>query len=691
MATKDVKLRVSQTGAEQAAQGMGKLDKSIKSVTSAALKYAGAYFGARGILDAAKSSLAAFGAQELAEKKLATALGKTSQALLNQASALQKVSIFGDEVIIGQQSFLAALGFSEQKIKEIIPVALDLASATGITLESAVRNISKTYGGLTGELGELVPQLKDLTVEQLKNGDALQMLSSLFTGQAAAAAETYTGAIQQMKNAVGDTSEILGAGLAPAIAAIAGKIKEAQPIIQSAIDNIFRLDLQETFRNYVNSFGLGMETILKIAKATFDFIPDFAKMAFNKIVSDTPGILSSAFNWIAEQTKIIWEPIVISFQIASETIKMLFAVMGVNIQNTFTLITNSIKSGFNSAINFVKEQINKLSDTWLGEKLNFQPLEISDIINLGDQKTTDEIKAQFQTTIDGLKEKLKGTKIAEILISEDDIETTSDYLNALNTIYTDYVSQIIVMKDEVSTADDKQAESFTANTEIISDAIQKRIADFENWSTTTGAQIQSVIGAYSGMTSALGSFFSAKKSHELADLRNSQKYIAADAEQRASMEEKINQEYGKKAQKLYRLEQVASLANIAMSTASGIMKAIAMSPATLGQPWVSLIAGLGGIQAGIVAATPPPAYATGGIVPGSSYSGDRVQANVNSGEMILNEQQQKKLFEVANGRGGGGITINVNGNLVASEDEADRFAELIVKRSQLGFNRVAVQ
>jgi hypothetical protein len=43
-------------------------------------------------------------------------------------------------------------------------------------------------------------------------------------------------------------------------------------------------------------------------------------------------------------------------------------------------------------------------------------------------------------------------------------------------------------------------------------------------------------------------------------------------------------------------------------------------------------------------------FANGGIVQGNSYTGDNVKANVNSGEMILNQAQQRHLFAVANGR-----------------------------------------
>lgn len=48
-------------------------------------------------------------------------------------------------------------------------------------------------------------------------------------------------------------------------------------------------------------------------------------------------------------------------------------------------------------------------------------------------------------------------------------------------------------------------------------------------------------------------------------------------------------------------------------------------------------------------------FQDGGVVPGSSFTGDNVAANVNSGEVILNRQQQANtLFAISNGSNNGG-------------------------------------
>ena len=227
MATQKVNIQVSTTGVKKSKEELSGLTRAISKVGKAAGIATAAYFGAKGLIGAFSTVIEAAGRQEQAEKSLEVALGRTSTALLDQASALQSVTTAGDEAIIEQQAFLASLKFTEDQIKTIIPVALDLSAATGISLESAVRNTSKTFSGLAGELGELVPQLRELTQEEMKAGKAVEVLGKLFEGQASEQALTMSGALQQAQNSAGDLAEVLGEKLSPFVKTMAINFTQA--------------------------------------------------------------------------------------------------------------------------------------------------------------------------------------------------------------------------------------------------------------------------------------------------------------------------------------------------------------------------------------------------------------------------------------------------------------------------------
>ena len=62
------------------------------------------------------------------------------------------------------------------------------------------------------------------------------------------------------------------------------------------------------------------------------------------------------------------------------------------------------------------------------------------------------------------------------------------------------------------------------------------------------------------------------------------------------------------------------------------------------------------------------AFADGGIVGGTSYTGDRLNARVNSREMILTQQQQARLFDIANTPAAiGGIDYEALAAAIASQ------------------------
>ena len=174
------------------------------------------------------ASVAAANKQEQAEARLLNALrGREDiqQRLIASASELQARSTLGDEVVIEQQAFLAALGLSEAQINSTIEAAAQLSAALGMDLNSAVRNLAKTYSGLAGELGESIPALRNLTAEEMKAGGAIKYVNDNYKGFAETAAQTGTGSLTQLTNSLGDVAEEIGQALLPAINSIVDKLK----------------------------------------------------------------------------------------------------------------------------------------------------------------------------------------------------------------------------------------------------------------------------------------------------------------------------------------------------------------------------------------------------------------------------------------------------------------------------------
>lgn len=74
--------------------------------------------------------------------------------------------------------------------------------------------------------------------------------------------------------------------------------------------------------------------------------------------------------------------------------------------------------------------------------------------------------------------------------------------------------------------------------------------------------------------------------------------------------------------------------------------------------WVNAIAAVTAITAAMASI---PKFATGGIVGGTSFTGDNMLARVNSGEMILNRSQQKNLFNLINGGTSNTVKFRIEG------------------------------
>jgi hypothetical protein len=129
-------------------------------------------------------------------------------------------------------------------------------------------------------------------------------------------------------------------------------------------------------------------------------------------------------------------------------------------------------------------------------------------------------------------------------------------------------------------------------------------------------------------------------------------------------------------------------AQAAASVAQSIIMASVNAWPVPAIPMMALATATGAAQIASLKASKPPAFTTGGIVPGNLFKGDKILALVNSGEMVLNQQQQQNLFNALNSGGLGGnnkeikITVHLT-NVLDGKAIGENTVELINNRQLL--------
>ena len=227
-ATNALKTAFNETGgaASSFTSKMGSLASSAGPVAAGLTV---AVMAVKKFIEGLKAANEAFKVQEKAEKALQKAaennpyLQKESvQRLKEFASGLQEISNYGDEGTLDIMAQLASTGRTEAEIMKIMGAAADYAAAKHIDLKTAAETLNSTYSGMAGTMGRQIAEIKDLTDEQLKNGDAIDLIAGKYKGFAKEAADSGT----QAKNAFGDFMESVGKIANPMFEALNQKAKD---------------------------------------------------------------------------------------------------------------------------------------------------------------------------------------------------------------------------------------------------------------------------------------------------------------------------------------------------------------------------------------------------------------------------------------------------------------------------------
>lgn len=399
----------AQNGLSSLSDIAGKLKGAFVAVTAA--------LAVKKIINFSNECTQAYGVQEEALNRLSQAVrnnNKLTQAsfksIVDYTGKLQGKSIYGDEILQGQAAYIASLGYEEKEIKKVLKAAVELSSAGVGDLDSNVKNLTKTLSGQKGKLGELIPEMKNLTEEQLKNGEALDIVASKYNGFAESLSQnTLKGVTAQFGNLVGDIKEKLG-GIAGALK-FEG-MKGMLPILEN-INTFLEANADKITNLFLN--------LPEVATASFTFVKGILKRLFTiegfvnffktvgKLgITILKNILLVLWNVVQAVGTTIWEPLKTGFEWIGYGIKAAFNA----VINFFIQGINNVVGWFTDKINWAIEKINTVNEFLGKEKLI--KIEKAPQIELlvkpekpekvDTQKITDSWKNVGTGIVDGVKE-----------------------------------------------------------------------------------------------------------------------------------------------------------------------------------------------------------------------------------------------------------------------------------------------
>ena len=268
-------------GLKEAEKGFKDLEGAqakAKYALGKANKYAAVALGGlvAGLGDAVKGAME----DEQAQKLLARQLQKTTGATDKQIAANEDwistqgklLGVTDDELRPALAGLVRATG-SITTAQKAATLAMDVAAAKGISLETVTKSLERAYGGNMTALAKLSPELKQMIKDGASMDEVMAAMSKTFGGAATDSANTAAGSMKRLGVALGEAKEGVGAALLPIL-------EKALPVLQK-----FATWAQENptlITAVAAAFGVLAASVVLVNAA----------MALNPVVLITAGIVA---------------------------------------------------------------------------------------------------------------------------------------------------------------------------------------------------------------------------------------------------------------------------------------------------------------------------------------------------------------------------------------------------------------
>jgi len=158
--------------------------------------------------------------------------GQSTDALIEQAQALQQSTVYADDATIGMQALLATYRLTSDEIQGLTPLVQDLASFWGMDLEQAAKAVGKAMQGNIGALQRQGIAIDEAAFATDRYGAVMAALRENAGGFAEQEGDSFAGQMEILKNTAGDLAEGIGAGAIPVFVTLAGGAQRVVDVLQ---------------------------------------------------------------------------------------------------------------------------------------------------------------------------------------------------------------------------------------------------------------------------------------------------------------------------------------------------------------------------------------------------------------------------------------------------------------------------
>jgi len=331
--------------------------------------------------------------------------------------------------------------------------------------------------------------------------------------------------------------------------------------------------------------------------------------------------------------------------------------------------TESMK-GLQTASKQVAEQIDMIA-----ESINDAILKNVDL----EEQLTDRLTPEYQKQINQIKQ-LGNDIDAQVNLLDNQVESLIQQ-SMVRQLNADEQHQLLMLTEELNVAESLAAENRKAEQkelqELLDETKEKHLegiaerAEAEekaradavakqqeaiNSVADVGSHFVNVLTSLSDLMSKVNeqqiAEFRSKTDKELKAVDDMVKQGVITAQQAAEHKASIEKGYSQRVQELkikeFKLGQTSAIASIAFDTAKAIAQALALPPGARAAT-IAAITAASGLQTAAVLAQKPPKFDVGGMVGSSTDSApDQVNANLLTGEAILDRTTVRMLQEQGN-------------------------------------------